>query len=142
MTVVNISEVNEQATTTKQADIDGNMLCEEIEALKPILPSEIKHPMKILEFLACNERATAFPNLFIALRFFLTIPVTVASGERSFSQLKLIKNYLRSTMQQVRLNSLAIMSIESETSRSLNLDTIIREFAEKKARKIIFNCKS
>ena len=70
LTVVNISEVNEQATTTKQADIDGNMLCEEIEALKPILPSEIKHPMKMLEFLACNERSTAFPNLFIALRFF------------------------------------------------------------------------
>jgi len=30
----------------------------------------------------------------------LTIPVLVASAERSFSKLKLIKSYLRSTMSQ------------------------------------------
>ena len=90
----------------------------------------------MLEFLACNNRSTAFPNLFIALRIFLIIPVTVASGERSFSKLKLIKTYLRSSIQQERLNSLAIMSIESDISRSLNLDKIIRDFVEKKAIKI------
>ena len=30
----------------------------------------------------------------------LTIPVSVASAEKSFSKLKLIKSYLRSTMSQ------------------------------------------
>ena len=34
----------------------------------------------------------------IAYRILLTIPVIVASAERSFSKLKLIKSYLRSTM--------------------------------------------
>ncbi|KAK5639195.1 hypothetical protein RI129_011687 [Pyrocoelia pectoralis] len=33
----------------------------------------------------------------------LTLPVSVASGERSFSNLKLIKSYLRSTMSQSRM---------------------------------------
>ena len=60
--------------------------------------------------------------------------MTVASGERSFSKVKLIKNYLRSTMQQVRLNNLAIMSIKSEISRGLNMNTVLKDFAEKKAR--------
>ncbi|GBM06123.1 hypothetical protein AVEN_134591-1 [Araneus ventricosus] len=114
------------------------MLCEEIEALKPILPLDIQNPIEILKFFSCNNRSTAFPNLFIALRILLTIPVTVASGERSFSKLKLIKTYLRSSIQQERLNSLAIMSIESEISRSLDLDKILKDFAEKKARKIAF----
>ncbi len=45
---------------------------------------------------------------------FLTIPVTVASAERSFSKLKLIKNYFRSTMSQEKLSTLSILSIENE----------------------------
>ena len=36
----------------------------------------------------------------------LRIPVSVASAGRSFSKLKLIKSYLRSTMSQQRLNGL------------------------------------
>nr|CAH7738142.1 unnamed protein product [Callosobruchus chinensis] len=42
-----------------------------------------------------NELTTSFLNLFIALRIFLTLPITVASGKHSFSKLKLIENYLR-----------------------------------------------
>jgi len=33
----------------------------------------------------------------------LTIPATVASAERFFSKLKLVKKYLRSAMPQTRL---------------------------------------
>ncbi|XP_050919588.1 uncharacterized protein LOC127137146 [Lathyrus oleraceus] len=47
-------------------------------------------------------------------RILLTIPVTVASAERSFSKLKLLKTYLRSTMSQERLNGLALIAIEND----------------------------
>ena len=68
--------------------------------------------------------------------------MTVASGERSFSKLKLIKNYLRSTMQQIYLNNLAIMSIKSEISRGLNMNTVLKDFAEKKQERFFFYYKS
>ena len=77
-----------------------------------------------------------FPNLFIAIRILLTLPVTVASAERSFSKLKIIKNYLRSSMSQERLVGLALISIESEISGSLEYDKLIKEFAEIKAMKM------
>ena len=141
LTVKKVSETNAKNPII-QSDVNGFMLCEEMEALKPIMPKKIKHPLEMLKFLACNDRYTAFPNVYIALRIYLTIPVTVASGERSFSKLKLIKNYLRSNMIQDRLSSLAIISIESEISRNLKMDTIIKDFAEKKARKVHFNIRS
>ena len=67
----------------------------------------------------------------------LTIPVSVATAERSFSKLKLIKSYLRSTMSQERLNGLAIISIERELVRNLDYDNLIKEFIEKEGRKIL-----
>ena len=41
--------------------------------------------------------------------FQLTIPITVVSGDRNFSKLKLIKNDLRSTVTQERLSDLAMI---------------------------------
>ena len=55
-----------------------------------------------------------FPNLSTALQIFCCLPATVASGERSFSKLKLIKNYLRSCMGQDRLYELAMLNIEAD----------------------------
>ena len=63
----------------------------------------------------------------------LTIPVTVASAKRSFSKLKLLKNYLRSTMSQERLNGLAILSIEKHLVKEIDYENFIKEFASKKA---------
>ena len=46
---------------------------------------------------------STFTEVVSAMLLFLTLPVTVATAERSFSKLRLIKNYLRSTMGQDRL---------------------------------------
>jgi len=61
--------------------------------------------------------------------------ITNCSGERSFSKLNLIKEELRSTMSQKRLNSLSLMSIEHELLSSLDYENIIEDFANEKARK-------
>lgn len=49
--------------------------------------------------------------MWVALRFAATLPVTVASAERSFRKLKLSKTYRRSTISQERLNGFVLMSI-------------------------------
>ncbi|CAM1321433.1 Uncharacterised protein r2_g2982 [Pycnogonum litorale] len=78
----------------------------------------------------------SFPNVEIAIRLFLTLMITNCSGERSFSVLKRVKNYLRSTMSDTRLSALSLLSIESDVVRGLNVDDIIHMFASCKARKM------
>jgi len=70
------------------------------------------------------------------LRIFLTITVSVATCERSFSKLKLIKNYLRSSMNTLRLRNLATLSMEQQLTDEINFDIATEEFANKKARKV------
>nr|GEW09797.1 zinc finger MYM-type protein 1-like [Tanacetum cinerariifolium] len=73
-------------------------------------------------------------DLFVEV--LLTIPVTVASAERSFSKLKLLKSYLRSTMSQERLNGLALIAIENRLLESVDYEDLINNFASKNARRI------
>ncbi|XP_063791681.1 zinc finger MYM-type protein 1-like [Pseudophryne corroboree] len=82
--------------------------------------------------------SSSFTEVCTAIILFLFITVTVATAERSFSKLKIIKNYLCSTMAQERLQGLAILSIENERAKNLKLDKVIDEFAERKARKMNF----
>ena len=75
----------------------------------------------------------SMPELVTARVLFMTLPVTVATAETSFSKLKIIKTYLRSTMSQERLDGLAIISIEHECAKDTDFDQVIKEFAMKLA---------
>ena len=50
-----------------------------------------------------QDLVSTFPNIEVTLRVYLCFMVSNCSGERTFSQLKRIKNELRSTMGQNRL---------------------------------------
>ena len=113
------------------SDIDGLDLFSELKILKEIAKIEINTPIEILNLI---KELNCFPNCFITYRILLTIPVTVASAERSFSKLKIIKNYLRTTMSQDRLNGLAILSIENDLLSKLEYKSLISNFASRKAR--------
>lgn len=125
------------------SDINGNELYSELLHVKSILDqgketNEVA-PREVLSAIKKTNSKDLFTNLWVALRVFLTIPVTVASAERSFSKLKLIKTYLRSTMAQERLNSLAILAIENEEAKKLDFKEILSTFAHAKARRMPFS---
>ena len=93
-------------------------------------------PLDVLNAIMNFGMHSAFVNVCTAIRIFLTLPVAAASAERSFSKLKLIKNYLRSTISQERLGGLAVMSIEYEAAQSIDYSEIIDKFAQAKTRKV------
>ena len=92
-------------------------------------------PQKMLNIMYRYNLKDGFPNVSIALRIYLTLPVSNCSGERSFSHLKRIKSSLRSTMGQDRLANLTLLNIESEILTDLDFQDIIDSFSTLKARR-------
>ena len=70
----------------------------------------------------------SFPNIFSIAKLIATVPVTSCSCERSISSLRLLKNYLRSTTGQDRLNGLALMHAHRKAI-PLDYEKIIDLFA-------------
>ena len=113
-------------------DFEENNLTSELRILQMTLPDRSMSAMEIFEFV---RRMDCYPNIFVAYRILFTIPITVASAERSFSKLKLLKNYLRSTMSQERLNGLATLCIEKKLLDDVNIEAIIDDFASRNVRR-------
>jgi len=97
---------------------------------------KIDGPFELLSFIQRYHLGDSVLNIAILLRIFLTRAISVAICERSFSKLKLIKNYLRSAMSHTRFTDLTVISIERELVDGLNFDSVINNFAERKARKV------
>ena len=62
------------------------------------------------------------------LQLILIMPATNATSERSFSTLRQLKNYLRTTMAQERLNHLMIMHVHKERTDKLDLKSVLNDF--------------
>ena len=79
--------------------------------------------------------AKTYSDLCTAYMMHMTVPVTVAMAERSFSKLKPIKNFLRSSMSQERLSGLALLSIENKRAKNLDFRKVIQQFASARVRR-------
>lgn len=76
-------------------------------------------PLQLLQVIHGHNMKDLYPNIEIALRIFVSIPATNCSAERLFLVLKRMKSYLRSTMLQVRLHSLTILTVNNDLTSSL-----------------------
>ena len=124
----------------KFGDIDSDEMSAELQRFVLILQKKrnLNTAQDFLNYLPKTHLFELYPNVYIALRILLTCPVTVASAERSFSKLKLIKTFNRTSMTDSRLSSLAMLSIENDCARSLDYDNVITAFANKKVRSRLF----
>ena len=87
-------QLEKSLTQNKDKDIEAEDLHYEIKAIARRLPMSMP-PQDVLQFILQQKLEDNVPNLIVALRILLTIPVSVASAERSFSKLKLIKTYIQ-----------------------------------------------
>ena len=82
-----------------------------------------------------------FEQVEILVWLLLTVPASSAEAERSFSGLRRLKTWLRSTMTQSRLNSVAVCHIHKDKLDKLNRRQIAQQFiAANERRRITFGC--
>ena len=103
--------------------------------LSPDLGSKTNIAQAQLSYLKKNCLIETFSNVAIILRIYLTLPVANTEGERSFSALKRVKNYLRSSLTLDHVCDFCIIAIEKSFTKSMSFEDIIDKFAAAKCRK-------
>jgi hypothetical protein len=104
----------------------------ELKVMKLSMPERLMSSIEIFEYIT---KMDSYPNISNAYRILFTMPVTVASAERSFSKLKLLKNYIKSTMSQERLNGLATLCIEKKLLDEIDINSIVGDFTSNNVRR-------
>ena len=98
----------------------GNILI----SCKGSLPDNVSNTLKSIKF-------SGFQNIKVVLRIIGTLPVT-CECERSFSALRRLKTYTRSTMVAERLNGLALLHVHKDII--VNIGKVIDLYAMKNRR--------
>ena len=99
--------------------------------------SGVSNIKQLLRFINEKVLDKTFSEVSKLLEIVLVTPISTADSERSFSTMKRIKSFLRNTMLQNRLNSLACLSIHKEyisKSRDYN-NKVMNIFAQIKDRR-------
>jgi len=109
--------------------------CVHFQSLLKTIKNPPTNIINMCKFIKEKNIEAIFPYVYVALRMFLCTPASNCSTERSFSTLRRIKTYLRSTMSSERLNSLAILNIESSITKTIDYSDIITSFASKQSRR-------
>ncbi|XP_076836806.1 zinc finger MYM-type protein 1 [Brachyhypopomus gauderio] len=121
------------------AYFDQHRLHTELSVMYGMFDFAGKSPADIHQFLLQKELKDSLAQVYTLTCLILTIPVSTASVERSFSALKRIKTFSRNTTGQTRLSDLALISIEKELLMGLKAkdqlyDPAINHFIQKDRR--------
>ena len=70
------------------------------------------------------------PTVHQIIRLYMTVPITSATSERTFSALRRLLTYLRSSMTEKRLNHCLLLHVHKEMTESLDLVSVGKEFID------------
>ena len=85
--------------------------------------------------LVSTRKYQTYPLIYLLVKLVLTLPVAIATVERSFSIMKYIKNKLHNRMGDQWMNDCLIVYIEKDVAYSIDNETIMQRFQNMKTRK-------
>jgi hypothetical protein len=115
------NEVSGRCCSTDEADHDEEYSTHEEKI-------EWRHNNFIIPLRLLSEISN-YPHLKTLYKILVSIPATSCSAERAFSRLRIIKNRLRSSMEDAWMSSLMIMASEKDILLKISNDKLIEKFA-------------
>ncbi|KAL4126127.1 hypothetical protein QTP88_010356 [Uroleucon formosanum] len=116
-------------------DVTSDLIRQLISLKEFIKNTKIQTIQELTSFIIEYDLSSLYSEILTACIIYLSLPVTVATAERSFSKLKLLKNYLRNSISQDRLTGISILNIEKSRTKELDIEKLINDFANMKSRK-------
>ena len=84
----------------------------------------------VASIIASHADGIFFPNIRELLKILAVLPIGSTEAERSFSCLRRLHTWLRSTMTTDRLSDLSVIAMHGNTMVALETDSICRAFME------------
>ena len=120
-------------------ELDADRIHTNLKMLK-YSSQEFTSVQDVVDFLRGLQPSTKamYTELFKLVKLLLVFPVSSCTPERSFSVLKRVKSYLRTTMSQERLNHCCIVNTYSAIADEIDVKEIVTEFINSDSRAQIF----
>uniref|UniRef100_H3AGB2 HAT C-terminal dimerisation domain-containing protein n=1 Tax=Latimeria chalumnae TaxID=7897 RepID=H3AGB2_LATCH len=122
-------------------DLDKERLATQLNVLYANMgagPVRLKNVVTFLKSLGQGQRHL-YSMVMTLVELILVMPATNAISERSFSALRRVKTWLRSTMKQSRLNWCMVLHVHNDETDKLDLLKIANKFTmHNDSRKKIF----
>lgn len=92
-----------------------------------------------LENLKAAALTGFYPNFTKVLKLALSLPVGTATCERTFSAMRRVRNWMRTTMAQDRLSSLSLLYIESDITKRIKPEEMVEKYDAKAPRRMLLH---
>ena len=115
-------------------DVDLTGLNNEFITLRSFIVESFPHIKEvtsietILEVFRSNKFKTMMAQTRTLLQLYLTIPMSNASADRGFSDLRRVKTYLRNRLTQEHLNHQLMLHVHKEITDGIDIESIARSF--------------
>lgn len=117
-----------------KTDLDKEKLTSQLNSLQDLpKKKEVKSVRDLVVTLNSEpqENKRFLSEVLKVVKLLLVLPASAATAERTFSCLRRLKTWLRSTMTQKRLNHLAILSVHRDIAKSIDDKHIARMFVNR-----------
>ena len=134
------SEIEDEGNVfSTPADVDKTESRHEWKAFKLVIFEEKSMSLKELAtlFLRSEAKCVTFPNIKILLTIAMVLPVSTATVERSFSDMKQIKDRLRNRLLPASMFKLMIIAIKGPPLHEVDVDAVLALWKAMKPQRLL-----